>query len=135
MASPRRVADSKESPPSPSPGSPAENTRADSRERAEQKHTEANRGKRGSRCFNSKLRLESGGVGESEGRRGEKTTRLNRRFGEATLRVVNGAGCVSEGFFFCDLLRQSAQIFLVEYFQSVEETPRADAGLRVLRCR
>lgn len=60
-------------------------------------------------------------------------TRLNRRFGEEMLRVVNGAGCASEGFYRCYLLRQSAQIFLVERFQSVEEALSVDAGLWVFQ--
>lgn len=38
------------------------------------------------------------------------------------LRVVNDAGCVSEEFLCCNVLRQNARIFLVEYFESVEAT-------------
>lgn len=54
---------------------------------------------------------------------GEGGTRLNRRFGEAMLRVVNDAGCVSEGFLCCNLLRQNVEILLVESVENV------DAGL------
>lgn len=49
---------------------------------------------------------------------GKKTMRQDRRFGEAMLRVVNDAGCVSEGFLCCNLLRQSVQTSLVEYFEA-----------------
>lgn len=76
---------------------------------------------------------EAGVARGAEGGVGLGGARLNRRFGEEMLRVVNGAGCALEGFSLCYLLRQSAQIFLEERFQSVEETLRVDAGLWVFK--